>query len=135
MIYDKLQHLQNLNLDLNADNPEAQEELTRLFEMNQEALLLQEAKLEKKTRVSLRHAFQEFICENIATAEKAKLVDKKYLSSGELELTFLKDWESFSKLYSEDSYEYQKNKKREDKQLAEHTANLQLQEATENFFN
>lgn len=47
---------------------------------------------------------------------KARLTWKRYLSSWELELEFLDvNGESFTKLYSEDSYEYQRNKEREKK--------------------
>ena len=134
--YEKLIFLQGLNEDLNKqDNPEAFKEISDANKQALQVLLSQEKTIEKRSTAFNRHMMREFICEDYATADKARLVDKEYISGGQLQLTFMKDGETFTKLYEEGSYEYNKNKKREDKIEAEHNQHVQLEEATANFFN
>ena len=133
-MYDKILHLQQLNLELNGKS-KTWKQLSNLTNQSLKVLLNQEKIIENKSKIANRFYQREFLIENIGRQDKAKLVDKRYLSDGQLEMTFLKAGETFTKLYDTESYEYKRNKKREEKEHEEAVQHLHLQDITENFFN
>jgi len=113
MIYDKILYLQELWQDLWL------EDIDKLTSDSLQVLLLQEKQIEEKTKKANRYYQREMLIECIWKQPKAKIMDKRYLSDWQLELTFRKNWETFIKLYDEDSREYKKNKERENKKQEE----------------
>ncbi len=133
--YLKLIHLQKLSNDLNWKS-KTWKQILNLTNQNLKLLLKQEKLNESKTEKENRILLREFIIDNIREPEKSRIVDRRYLSSWELEVVFRSpDWEFFTKIYWEDDYFFKKSKARDEKQSKEAEKSFKLEEATARFWN
>ena len=136
-MYDKILLLDNLNHELNKDNPKTFKQLKNLSKQSLQVLLTQEKRLEEKSKKENRMLFREFLIENIAKPRKSEFVEKRILSDWQLEKTYydFKNKEFFIKLVSEDSYEFKQNQEYEEKLKEEDRKEEVKQLELEMFFN
>lgn len=79
-MYDKILLLNDLNHELNKDNPKIFKQLKNLSRQSLQVLLAQEKRIEDKSKKENRVLFREFLIENIARQKKSEFVEKRKLS-------------------------------------------------------